>query len=67
MLDLAQRIKKIFKLEKEVLIEGNSHHSIGVPFRNIYYPNINKATSTLGLEILSSLNSSIESTRKYLK
>lgn len=66
MHELALRVKNIFNLKEELLIEGNTQHSVGVPTRKIYYPSINKVRSKLGLEISCNLNSSIEIMEKYI-
>ena len=56
ILDLAKLISSIIAAGKPVRINGNS---IGQPNRNIYIPNIQKATEKLGLGIRVPLNEAI--------
>lgn len=62
ILDLAQKIAHIGNLKNEIVIQGQTSYSVGVPARNIYVPSTTKASLELGLELSVKLNESIEKT-----
>jgi dTDP-glucose 4,6-dehydratase/UDP-glucose 4-epimerase len=62
ILDLAQKIAHIGNLKDEIVIQGQTSYSVGVPARNIYVPSTTKASLELGLELSVKLNESIEKT-----
>lgn len=66
ILELAKKIAQITNLKNEIVIQGQTGYSVGVPARNIYVPSTNKASINLGLELHVKLNASIENTIQSL-
>jgi dTDP-glucose 4,6-dehydratase/UDP-glucose 4-epimerase len=64
--ELAQRVKKIYGSEEEVVIKGDVRYSVGVPAREIYIPCINKAKTDCSLRITSDLNLSLEKMHQFM-
>ena len=67
IMELAQRVNKIFGSSSEIVIKGEANYSVGLPVRNIYLPCIHKAKSELNLKISSDLHSSIEKMQQFMK
>jgi nucleoside-diphosphate-sugar epimerase len=60
ILNLAKRVALLSRQSPEIIVEGQTAYSVGVPVRNIYVPCIKKASLNLDLKLLIGLNSSIE-------
>jgi nucleoside-diphosphate-sugar epimerase len=59
ILNLAKKISLLNGKKLEVIVEGASDYSVGVPSRNIYVPSIEKSKSELQLELNTDLDSAI--------
>lgn len=66
ILELAKRVSKIFKSTKAIVVRGEINFSTGVPVQKIYLPNIDKAKSTLNLNITNDLDSSIKKMQLFI-
>jgi len=62
ILDLAHKVAHLSQGSLEIIVQGQTAYSVGVPVRNVYVPSISKASLNLGLELQMNLDASIEKT-----
>ena len=65
--DLAHKVAEISILKSQVIVQGQSSYSVGLPVRKIYVPSIDKASSNLGLHITTDISTGISDTLKNLE